>query len=88
MVVYGFAVRGSRGTRLGAELSVWTWEHCLVRETRLNRSLDRRALPVGVQHSGVACGSRIDSALKQRHHFACKGPSSQGCGFPSGHVWM
>ena len=25
---------------------------------------------------------------KQRHYFASKGPSSQGHGFPSGHVWM
>ena len=25
---------------------------------------------------------------KQRHYFANKGPSSQGYGFPSGHVWM
>ena len=25
---------------------------------------------------------------KQRHHFADKGPSSQGYGFSSGHVWM
>ena len=25
---------------------------------------------------------------KQRHYFANKGPSSQTCGFPSGHVWM
>ena len=25
---------------------------------------------------------------KQRHHFANKGPSSRGCGFPSSHVWM
>ena len=24
----------------------------------------------------------------QRHHFANKGPYSQGYGFPSGHVWM
>ena len=24
---------------------------------------------------------------KQRHHFASKGPSSQGYGFSSGHVW-
>ena len=28
------------------------------------------------------------SVKKQRHHFANKGPSSQGCGFSSGHVWM
>ena len=25
---------------------------------------------------------------KHRHHFANKGPSSQGYDFPSGHVWM
>jgi len=25
---------------------------------------------------------------KQRHYFAKKGPSSQGYGFSSGHVWM
>ena len=25
---------------------------------------------------------------KQRHYFANKGLSSQGCGFSSGHVWM
>ena len=25
---------------------------------------------------------------KQRHYFADKGPSSQGYGFSSGHVWM
>ena len=25
---------------------------------------------------------------KQRHHFANKGPSGQGYGFSSGHVWM
>ena len=25
---------------------------------------------------------------KQRHHFADKGPSGQGYGFSSGHVWM
>ena len=25
---------------------------------------------------------------KQRHYFANKGPSSEGSGFSSGHVWM
>ena len=25
---------------------------------------------------------------KQRHYFANKGPSSQGCGFSRSHVWM
>ena len=33
--------------------------------------------------------TNLDSILKkQRHHFANKGPSSQGYGFSSGHVWM
>ena len=31
----------------------------------------------------------LDSILKsKRHYFANKGPSSQGYGFSSGHVWM
>ena len=29
----------------------------------------------------------IDS-IKQRHYFVNKGPSSQGYGFSSGHIWM
>ena len=33
--------------------------------------------------------TNLDSNIeKQRHYFANKGPSSQGCGFFSGHVWM
>ena len=33
--------------------------------------------------------TNLDSILiKQRHYFASKGPSSQGYGFSSGHVWM
>ena len=32
--------------------------------------------------------TNLDSILKSRHYFANKGPSSQGCGFSSGHVWM
>ena len=32
--------------------------------------------------------TNLDSILKQRHYFANKGPSSQGHGFSSGHVWM
>ena len=30
----------------------------------------------------------IEHIKKQRHYFAIKGPSSQGYGFSSGHVWM
>ena len=33
--------------------------------------------------------TNLDSIMqKQRHYFANKGPSSQGCGFSCGHVWM
>ena len=32
--------------------------------------------------------TNLDSILKSRHYFANKGLSSQGYGFPSGHVWM
>ena len=29
-----------------------------------------------------------EGTWQQRHHFADKGPSSQGYGFSSSHVWM
>ena len=32
--------------------------------------------------------TNLDNIKKQRHYFANKGPSSQGYGFSSGHVWM
>ena len=32
--------------------------------------------------------TNLDSIFKSRDYFANKCPSSQGCGFPSGHVWM
>ena len=32
--------------------------------------------------------TNLDSIFKSRHDFANKGPSSQGYGFSSGHVWM
>ena len=32
--------------------------------------------------------TNLESILKNRHYFANKGPSGQGYGFSSGHVWM
>ena len=32
--------------------------------------------------------TNLDSIIKSRHYFANKGPSSQGYGFSSDHVWM
>ena len=37
---------------------------------------------------GKKAMTNLDSILKSRHYFANKGPSSQGYGFPSSHVWM
>ena len=34
------------------------------------------------------CSHEIKRRLLQRHYFVNKGPSSQGHGFSSGHVWM
>ena len=47
------------------------------------RKLKRRLL------LGKKVMTNLDSILKkQRHYFANKGPSGQGYGFSSGHVWM
>ena len=35
-----------------------------------------------------SCDQPRKHIKKQRHHFANKGPSSQGCGFSSSRVWM
>ena len=44
----------------------------------------KRRLPLGRKVM-----TNLDSILKsQRHYFANKGPSSQGYGFSSSHVWM
>ena len=32
--------------------------------------------------------TNLDSIFKQRHYFVNNGPSSQGYGFSSSHVWM
>ena len=45
-------------------------------EIKINLLLGRKATTI------------LDSILKSRHYFANKGPSSQGYGFASGHVWM
>ena len=44
--------------------------------------IKRRLLP------GRKVMTNLDSIKKQRHYFTNKGPSGQGYGFSSGHVWM
>ena len=36
----------------------------------------------------ITAVTNLDSVLKQRYHFAYKGPYSQSCGFSSSLVWM
>ena len=53
--------------------------------TRLARPWDSPG-----KSTGVGCHMiNLDQHIKrQRHYFVNKGPSSQGCDFPSGHVWI
>ena len=37
---------------------------------------------------GKTALTNLDSVLKSRDYFADKGPSTQDCGFSSGHVWI
>ena len=39
-------------------------------------------------HLGRKVMTNLDSILKSRHYFANNGPSGQGYGFTSNHVWM
>ena len=39
-------------------------------------------------HSSLSLTKFRQHIKKQRHYFANKGPSSQGYGFSSSHVWM
>ena len=39
-------------------------------------------------HLGRKVMTNLGSTLKSRHYFVNKGPTGQGYGFSSGHVWM
>ena len=47
-----------------------------------SHEIRRRLLP------GKKAMKNLDSVLKSRHHFADKGPYSQGYGLSSSHVWL
>ena len=58
---------------------------------RIPKSLQMVTTAMKLRHLllGRKVMTNLDSILKkQRHHFANKGPSSQGYGFSSSHVWM
>ena len=48
----------------------------------------KRHLRVSVFPWKESCDQPRQHIKKHRHYFANKGPSSQGYGFSSGHVWM
>ena len=58
------------------------WGSKITADGDCSREIKRRLL------LGRNVMTNLDSILKSRHYFANKGPSSQGYGFSSGHVWM
>ena len=52
------------------------WRCCCSNEIKRRLLLERKVM------------TNLDSTLKSGHYFANKGPSSQGDGFSSSHVWM
>ena len=63
--------------------------------TVLSRHLSQVSMTIStyqetrISHHVITRPNRIRQHIKkQRHYFANKGPSSQGYGFSSGHVWM
>ena len=68
----------------------WMLSNCGARKNSwesLGLQGDQVVNPKGNQSYDKAM-TNLDSIWKTRHHFANKGPSSQGCGFPSGRVWI
>ena len=41
-----------------------------------------------IQYTSISCDQPRQHIKRQRHYFANKGPSNQGYGFSSSHVWM
>ena len=58
------------------------WGSKITADGDCSHEIKRRLLP------GRKVTTNLDSILKSRDYFASKGPSSQGYGFSSGHVWM
>ena len=80
-----------------------TWVQSLGWEDPLEKGMAAAAAAKSLQLCLTLCdpidGSPLGSSVpgilqprqhikKQRHYFANKGPSSQGYGFSSGHLWM
>ena len=75
----------SAGRRTPAQApphAAWHWPTCVLLKARITSCL---YLPTVPSTSLAASRQHIK---KQRHYFVNKGPSSQGYGFSSGHVWM
>ena len=58
------------------------WGSKITADSDCSHEIKRHLLP------GRKIMTNLDSILKKGHYFANKGPSSQGYGFSSDHVWM
>ena len=61
------------------------WKQCQTLFWGAPKSLQMVIAAMKLKDSYSLEGKHIE---KQRHYFANKGPSSQGYGFSSGHVWI
>ena len=66
------------------------WKQCQTLFWGAPKSLQMVTTAMKLRHLllGRKVMTNLDSILKSRHYFDNKGPSSQGYGFSSGHVWM
>ena len=73
---------GNRWGNSGNSDWLYFWGSKITADGDCSHEIKRRLL------LGRKVMTSLDSILKSRHYFANKDPSSQGYGFPSGHVWM
>ena len=66
----------------GYSVELYFWGSRITADGDCSHEIKRRLL------LGRKVMTKLDSMLKSRHYFVDKGPSSQGYGFSSSHVWM
>ena len=66
------------------------WKQWQILSSWAPKSLQTVTAAMKLRHLllGRKAMTNLDSALKNRHYFVDKGPSSQSYGFPSSHGWM
>ena len=69
--------------KVGIEIGTWYWAPKITADGDCRYEI-KRCLLLGRK----VYDQPREHIKKQRHYFANKGPSSQGCAFSGGHVWM